>query len=176
MIIFYRINKNSISAEGMKRVMHKNFYGYQSGKVETKYIVEYIDDEKTWNKFLSVTGNGYDGTIEPWELFTIKEYDDITEAINFFVVKGSHEKTYHIQMMENIYHNEKLILENPVEFSNGLHTAIAMNVNEDLRKRLIKCSNEWKKLQAITEHYKNFIQKYHAEEQFKEFLKEQEEV
>ena len=154
--------------------MHKNFYGYQSGKVETKYIIEYIDDEKTWNKFLKVTGSGYDGTVEPWELFTAREYDNITEAIKFFIIKGTHEKTYLIQMTENIYYNEELILENPVEFADGLHTAIAENINDDLRKRLIKCSYECENLQAMTEHYRNFIQKYHAEEQFKEYLKEQE--
>ena len=156
--------------------MHKNFYGYQSGNVGTKYTIEYIDDEKTWNKFLKVTGSGYDGTVEPRELFTAREYDNITEAIKFFIIKGTHEKTYLIQMTENIYYNEELILENPVEFSNGLHTAIAMNVNEDLRKRLIKCSKECENLQTITKHYRNFIQKYHAEEQFKEYFKEHEEV
>ena len=158
------------------RSMHKNFYGYQSGKVETKYIIEYIDDEEIWNKFLNVTGSGYYGIVEPWKLFTTKEYDNITEAINFFIVKGSHEKTYHIQMVENIYHNEELILENPVEFSNGLHTAMAMNVNEDLRKRLIRCSEECDNLHTIAKRYENFIQKYHAKEQFEEYLKEQEEV
>ena len=28
--------------------MHKNFYGYQKGNVETLYTVEFIDDPKTW--------------------------------------------------------------------------------------------------------------------------------
>ena len=29
--------------------MHKNFYGYEKGNVETRYNVEFIDDPKTWD-------------------------------------------------------------------------------------------------------------------------------
>ena len=32
--------------------MHKNFYGYEKGNVETRYEIEFIDDPKTWERFL----------------------------------------------------------------------------------------------------------------------------
>ena len=60
--------------------MHKNFYGYQKGNVETLYTVEYIDDQKTWEQFLDVTGSGYDGTVEPWELYKKRTYDNVRDV------------------------------------------------------------------------------------------------
>ena len=153
--------------------MHKNFYGYEKGNVETHYTIEFIDDPKTWERFLKA--DNINNSYEPWELFTVKEYDNITDAIRFFIVKGSHEGTYLIQMMENIYYNGELILENPVEFSDDLYTAIAINVNKDIQERLVKISNAYESILQLIEHYKNFLKKYHAEEQFKTYLKEQEE-
>ena len=85
--------------------MHKNFYGYQKGNVETLYTVEFIDDPKTWKQFLSVTGNGYDGTIEPWELYKKKDFDNISEAISFYMLKYMIDSTYHIAMWEQIFYN-----------------------------------------------------------------------
>lgn len=150
--------------------MHKDFYGYQKGNVETKYIIEYIDDEKTWKKFLKA--NEKNSSFEPWELFTVREYDNITEAIRFFIIKGSHEGNYIIQMTENIYYNDELILENPVEFPDDLYTLMAQNINEDMRKRLIKCEKEYNSLQQLTEQYDGFIKKYHAEESFRKWKEE----
>ena len=51
--------------------MHKNFYGYQKGNVETRYNVEFIDDPKTWKQFQKSQKVGSD--IEPWEIFKKKD-------------------------------------------------------------------------------------------------------
>ena len=153
--------------------MYKNFYGYQNGNVETKYTIEYIDDEKTWEKFLK--SNKINCSYEPWELFTVREYDNIEDAIYFFTVKGTHKDTRLIQLTESVYYNGTLILENPLELPSGLFYGIARNVNKDMQKRLIQISNDYENVSRLVEHYKNFLKKYHAEEQFKTYLKEQEE-
>lgn len=153
--------------------MHKNFYGYQKGNVETKYTIEYIDDEKTWEKFLK--SNKINCSYEPWELFTVREYDNIEDAIYFFTVKGTCKDTRLIQLTESVYYNGTLILENPLELPSGLFTSMAKNINEDMRERLIGISNEYENLLNTMEHYKSFIKEYHAEEQFKVWLKEKEE-
>ena len=51
--------------------MHKDFYGWQDGNVDTKYSIEYIDDPETWEKFLKANEGKY--SCEPWELFQKKD-------------------------------------------------------------------------------------------------------
>lgn len=152
--------------------MYKGFYGYQKGSVETKYEIEYIDDPKTWEKFLKA--DNINSSYEPWELFNVKEYDNIKEAIGFFTSKATHKHTYFLQLTESIYYNGTLILENPLDVPDGFYTYISRNINEDMRERLISLSNKYEDLKELAEHYKTFIKKYHAEETFKEYLKEQE--
>ena len=152
--------------------MYKGFYGYQSGNVETKYTIEYIDDEKTWEKFIE--SDKIDRSCEPWELFNIKEYDNIKEAIGFFTSKATHKDTYFLQLTESIYYNGTLILENPLEVPDGFYACIARNINEDMREKLTGLSNRYEKLKELVEYYNAFVEKYHAEEAFKEYLKSQE--
>ena len=152
--------------------MHKNFYGYQKGNVETLYTVEFIDDPKTWKQFLSVTGNGYDGTIEPWEVFKKKNFDNVSEAITFYMLKYMHDSTYHIAMWEQIFYNGEMILENPIEPENTFAYSMRTNINSDLEKENTRLSDERDVLIKELVLYKDFIKKYHAEESFRKWKKE----
>lgn len=147
--------------------MHKDFYGWQDGNVDTKYSIEYIDDPETWEKFLKANEGKY--SCEPWELFQKKEYDNISEAINFFIVKATHKDTYIIHMMESVYYNGKLILENPVEISGSLYFKLGRNINDDMLQRMKASEKENARLRGTLNQYENFVKKYHAEKQFQEF-------
>ena len=61
--------------------MHEGFFGWSlenvsKGTVETKYIIESITDEKTWNKFLKT---------EDIDLYTKREYDNIENALEYYL-------------------------------------------------------------------------------------------
>ena len=152
--------------------MHKNFYGYEKENVETLYTVEYIDDPETWKQFLSVTGNGYDGTIEPWEVFKKKEFDNVSEAISFYMLKYMHDSTYHIAMWEQVFYNGEMILENPIESKNTFAYSMRTNINSDLEKENTRLSDERDVLIKELDLYKEFIKKYHAEESFRKWKEE----
>ena len=76
--------------------MHKNFYGYEKGNVETRYEIEFIDDPETWKQFQKAQERN--STIEPWEVFKKKEFDNVSEAITFYILKYMLDSTYHIAM------------------------------------------------------------------------------
>ena len=150
--------------------MHKNFIGWQNGNVETKYIIEYIDDSNTWDKFIKASECHC--SYEPWELYTKKEYDNITDAINFFIIKATHKDTFTIKMTENIYYNGKLILENPAEIHDMLYHNLGKNINDDMLNCLNKSQQELEGLYKMKALYENFIKKYHAEDSFKKYVDE----
>lgn len=152
--------------------MHKNFYGYEKGNVETRYNVEFIDDPKTWKQFLSVTSNGYDGTIEPWELYKKKDFDNISEAISFYMLKYMLDSTYHIAMWEQIFYNGEMILENPIEPENTFAYRMRTIINSDLEKENMRLSESNEALIKELELYQKFLKKYHAEESFRKWKEE----
>ena len=151
--------------------MHKNFIGWQDGNVETKYIIEYIDDSNTWDKFIKASEKG-NCNYEPWELYNKKEYDNITDAINFFITKATHKDTFTIKMTENIYYNGNLILENPAEIHDMLYHNLGKNINDDMLNCLNKSQQELEGLYKMKALYENFIKKYHAEDSFKKYVAE----
>lgn len=147
--------------------MHKNFYGYQKGNVETHYTVEYIDDPKTWEQFLE--SQKRDSTIDPWEVFKKKDFDNISEAISFYMLKYMLDSTYHIAMWEQIFYNGEMILENPIEPENTFAYRMRTSINSSLEKENIRLSDSNEALIKELELYREFIKRYHAEERFKEW-------
>lgn len=152
--------------------MHKNFCGYQNGNVETIYTVEYIDDPETWEQFLSVTGNGYDGTIEPWELYKKRTYDNVSDALAFYLIRYVQENTYDIKLYEEVRLNGETILEQNIEPSATTKWYLRESVNDNLNKRNECLENENDLLEKENEEYRAFLKEYHAEETFKNWKKE----
>lgn len=149
--------------------MHKGFYGYQRGKVETRYTVEYIDDEPSWNLFLKAQRT--DNDIEPWETYKKRVYDNISEAMSFFVVKYMHEGTYDIQMREEISLDGEVILEQHIEPMPTFAYCLRKVVNDDLLKQYEKLLKSYEADEMEISYYRRFIRHYHAEKMFKQWEK-----
>lgn len=153
--------------------MHKNFYGYEKGNVETRYNVEYIDDPKTWKKFLDITeGSGYDGTIEPWELYKKRTYDNVADALAFYLVRYIQENTYDIKLYEEVRVDGETVLEQNIEPSATTKWNLRKSVNDNLDRRNEYLENENDLLEKENEQYRAFLKEYHAEETFKNWKKE----
>lgn len=150
--------------------MHKNFYGYEKGNVETHYTIEFIDDPETWKQFQKAQERS--STIDPWEVFKKKDFDNISEAISFYMLKYMLDSTYHIAMWEQIFYNGEMILENPIEPENTFAYSMRTNINSDLEKENTRLSDERDVLIKELVLYKEFIKKYHAEESFRKWKKE----
>lgn len=150
--------------------MHKNFYGYEKGNVETRYEIEFIDDPKTWKQFQKAQERN--STIEPWEVFKKKEFDNVSEAITFYILKYMLDSTYHIAMWEQIFYNGEMILENPIEPENTFAYRMRTIINSDLKKENMRLFDNNAELINELDLYKEFIKKYHAEETFRKWKEE----
>ena len=150
--------------------MHKNFYGYENGNVKTHYEIEFIDDPKTWEQFQKAQERS--STIEPWEVFKKKNFDNISEAISFYMLKYMHDSTYHIAMWEQIFYNGEMILENPIEPENTFAYRMRTIINSDLEKENMRLFKNNEALINELELYQKFLKKYHAEENFRKWKEE----
>lgn len=150
--------------------MHKGFYGYEKGNVETRYEIEFIDDPETWKQFQKAQERS--STIEPWEVFKKKEFDNVSEAITFYMLKYMHDSTYHIAMWEQVFYNSEMILENPIEPENTFAYRMRTIINSDLKKENERLSNDNEVLGKELEMYKEFLKEYHAEENFRKWKEE----
>ena len=150
--------------------MHKNFYGYENGNVKTHYEIEFIDDPKTWEQFQKAQERS--STIEPWEVFKKKNFDNISEAISFYMLKYMHDSTYHIAMWEQIFYNGEMILENPIEPENTFAYRMRTIINSDLEKENMRLSESNEALIKELELYQKFLKEYHAEENFRKWKEE----
>ena len=151
--------------------MHKNFYGYQKGNVETLYIVEYIDDPETWEKFLNVTESGYDGTIEPWELYKKRTYDNVTEALTFYMVRYIQENTYDVKLYEEVRVNGETVLEQNIEPLATTKWYLRKTINDNINRCNERLENENNLLVKENEEYRAFLKAMNAEETFQSWKK-----
>ena len=150
--------------------MHKNFYGYENGNVKTHYEIEFIDDPKTWEQFQKAQERS--STIEPWEVFKKKNFDNISEANSFYMLKYMHDSTYHIAMWEQIFYNGEMILENPIEPENTFAYRMRTIINSDLEKENMRLFKNNEALINELELYQKFLKEYHAEENFRKWKEE----
>lgn len=96
--------------------MYKGFIGWlleniNAGTVETKYEVEYINDEKTKQKF-DKTGD--------IELYSKRECDNISDAITFYLTWFISDKCHDIKLWEQVFVNGEMVLEQSIDPNSDL--------------------------------------------------------
>ena len=150
--------------------MFQGFYGYQKGNVETCYTVEYIDNEKDWKRFLNA--QKMNATEDPWEAYQTKEFDNISEAVQFWIIKYMMESTYDIKLTETVVLDGEIILEQYIEPSGTMSYYLKMIINSNMQKENERLSSASEALSKELAFYQEFLKEYHAEETFKEWRKE----
>ncbi len=130
--------------------------------METKYIVEYINDEKTWEKFCKT---------EDIDLYSKKEYDNISEAISFYLTWFISDKCYDIKLWEQIFVNGEMVLEQMIEPENTLMYYLRMQVNRDMANKMYSAENRERELEKENNLLMDFIKYTKQENLLKEFIK-----
>lgn len=147
--------------------MYKDFYGWSleninAGTVETKYTVEYINDKKTWKKF--------DKT-EDIELYSKREYDNISDAITFYLTWFISDKCYDIKLWEQIYVNGEMVLEQLIEPESTLKYNLWMQVDRDMKDRMYIAEQKVKELEKGNSLLMDFIYYTKQENLLEQFMK-----
>lgn len=157
--------------------MYKDFIGWTKApeKTETKYIIEYIGDDKTWNKFCHATDNYCsmpEGQRE-WEDFcTTREFDNISDALTFYmVIFIDYGFKYWVKMWQQIYVNDEMIFEEWIEPKGSVVNLMRERIDREMKTDLRKYANENEQLHKSNELMKGFIKMMNAKEMFDEYVK-----
>ena len=149
--------------------MHKDFYGWSlenvgKGTVETKYTVEYINDKKTWDKFLRT---------EDIELFSKREYDNIAEALTFYLTWYVNENCFYIQLWEQIYVNGEMVLEEMIEPEGNTKYHLRNSIDREMCDRVYKSEMKLTEIEKENALYKGFLKRMGTqfEDLFYEYVK-----
>lgn len=151
-------------------VMYKGFYGWSlenigAGKVETKYSVELINDKKTWDKFLRT---------EDLDYISKREYDNISDALTFYLTWYVNKKTYLIHLWEHVFVNGEMVLEQCIEPKSTMQAHLRESVDMEMKRRMYKAEQNSMELRESNNMYRDFIKLMgkRFEEMFEQFLKE----
>ncbi len=147
--------------------MHKDFWGWSLeninvGTVETKYEIEYINDNKTWEKFCKTEDIG---------LYNKREYDNISEAISFYLTWFISDECYDIKLWEQIFINGEMVLEQMIEPENTLMYYLRMQVNRDMANEMYSAENRERELGKENNLLMDFIKYTKQENMLNEFMK-----
>lgn len=145
--------------------MHKDFCGWSlenigKGTVETKYVIESITDDKTWNKFLKT---------EDLDLYTKKEYDNIENAMEYYLCWYVSENCYDIKLWEQIFVDGEMVLEQMIVPNSTCKSVMRRSIDREMKDRM----EQAERLERSNTLANGFIKAMgkQFEEAFKEYCK-----
>ena len=138
------------------------------------YHIEIINDKKTWEKFLRVTENYKKYRIEPWELYTNKDFDTFEKALEYYMVWYVSDQCYDIKMWEQIFMDDEMIYEEYVEPHCTTRSEMRRIIDRDTYDRLRNYDMQTKELEKSNELMSGFIKQMgkQFEEMFNKYVKE----
>ena len=149
--------------------MHKDFWGWSlenigKGTVETKYIIESITDDKTWNKFLKT---------EDLDLYTKKEYDNIENAMEYYLCWYVNENCYDIKLWGQIFVNGEMVLEQMIVPNSTCKSVMMQSIDREMKDRMKRAESKVEELERSNTLANGFIKAMgkQFEEAFKEYCK-----
>lgn len=149
--------------------MHKDFWGWSlesvgKAKVDTKYVLEYIDDPKIADK-LEQTGD--------YELFTKREFDDISKAITAYMTRYMKEDCVIVHLWETVLINGEMVLEQMIEPTGDFKHCMRHAVDDEMRHRVASAERRAEDLERSNDLYAGFIKAMgkQFENMFNEFCK-----
>lgn len=151
--------------------MYKDFIGWSlenvgKGTVETKYIIEYVNDKKVWDRFLRT---------EDIELFSKREYDNIAEALTFYLTWYVNENCFFIQLWEQVYVNGELVLEQLIEPKGSMNYYLRTSIDREMDDRIRRAELKAAELEKDNNLYRGFIKALgkRFEDMYYEYLKQE---
>ena len=139
------------------------------------YHIDIINDKKTWEKFLRVTENYKKYRIEPWELYTNKDFDTFEKALEYYMVWYVSDQCYDIKMWEQIFMDDEMIYEEYVEPHCTTRSEMRRIINRDTYDRLRTYKRTTEELEKANNLYKRFIKVMgkQFEEMFDKYVKQE---
>lgn len=144
---------------------HKDY----ENRLETRYTVEYIDNQKD----MDYVQSGKTSLGEPWERYKKRSYTCIDDAITSYMMSLFNPNVLDIKLVEEILFDGETIRESYIEpkavIGNTLKQAINKSMYEDTRRANNEIETLKKKLYLVN---KWFIECKSVENRFNDFVRE----
>ena len=149
--------------------MHKDFWGWSlenvgKARVDTKYVLEYIDDPKIADKLEQIGDAG---------LFTKRKFDDISKAITAYMTRYIKEDCVIVHLWETVLINGEMVLEQMIEPTGDFKHWMRHAVDDEMRHRVASAERRAEDLERSNALYAGFIKAMgkQLENMFNEFCK-----
>lgn len=142
-------------------------------EIKTRYSVEYL---AAWSEnglqrreqYQRAMERGSD--LEPWELLDKREFDDASEAWEFYLARLLDDQTYEVRpVFEQIEINGTLAREAYIEESPTLCWNLRGWIDREMRGELEKLRKTEKENAELLADYAAFTKKWNGEQHFREF-------
>lgn len=142
-------------------------------ELRINYHIELINDKKTWDKLNNIINNYRKYRIEPWELYTQKNFSNFKDAITYYMTWFVSDRCFDIKMWEEIFINEEMIHEEYLEPKSTVMHYMKDAINRELYDNCNKLERENEDLRFNVKLMKDFIEKMGSqfEEEFKRYQK-----
>lgn len=151
--------------------------GFPENKIYTRYVIEIVNDAKTWDKFCKVVESpvGKYG-VEPWELYTVKDFDSLEDALTYYMVWYVSENCYDIKMWECVCKGEEVLSEEYVEPASTTKWNMRNNIDREMNSRMMNAEREMRELEKSNKLMDGFIKVLGNQytEMFKEYCEREE--
>ena len=158
--------------------MHKDFNGWSlenigKGSVVTKYIIEYVNDKETWERICYIDEHytELDPRQESTDLYSKFEFDNIKDALTFYLTWFVSDQCYDIKFWEQIYVNGEMVLEQYIEPQSTVIYYLRQSINHDMAKKFNKIEEEKRKLEKENKIYDDFIKRFKINDKFNDYYK-----
>lgn len=107
-------------------------------RLETRYTVEYIDNQKD----MDYVNSGKIDKGEPWERYKKRTYNCIDDAIYFYMISRFNPLMLDIQLLEEILLDGEVIREAYIEPDSTLGSELKRLINKNMLEDTRKANNE----------------------------------
>lgn len=134
--------------------------------IKTIYRIEYIQDPQKWKIMCS------DKQPAPWTLYDVRTYDSLDDAITFYLIQFFYDKCFDVKMFEEITLNGEIVRESYIEPKNTFVYSMRKIINESAIAKIERLQEMVESLNYSMESYQKFIEKYHAEKHYNDFVRD----
>lgn len=107
-------------------------------RLETRYTVEYIDNQKDMDYICS----GKVDKGEPWDRYKKRTYNCIDDAVFFYMVSLFNPIMLDVKLSEEILLDGEVIRESYIESDSTLGSTLKQLINKNMQEDLRKANNE----------------------------------
>ena len=129
--------------------------------LETKFSVEYVFDPRIISELEADTHPA------PWELYETKQFDNLDDAISFFLPLYFNPKCYDPKLFIQILLDGEIVEESYLELNPTTIWSISKLIDRDRQEQLDQCKTALREQENLIADYRNVTRSLHEYDKIK---------